>query len=315
MRIAFMGTPEFAVPSLSALLDAGHDVAGVFCQPDRPRGRGHKLALCPVKALALERGVPVYQFERLRAPEGIAALAALAPELVVTAAFGQILSRALLEVPRLGTVNVHASLLPAYRGPAPINWCVIEGETVTGVTTMMTDAGVDTGDVLLQQSVDILPGETAAELGLRLAPVGAALLLRTLERMRAGDCPRAPQDHARATRHPMLSRETGRIDWSLPARRIVDLVRGAQPWPGAFTASGEEPCKIWRAELGEDRAGAAPGTILRADGTGLWVAAGEGAVRVLELQAPGARRMAAADYLRGRPLPVGARWGEEGEDV
>lgn len=311
-----MGTPEFAVPSLEALLDAGYEVAGAFCQPDRPQGRGNKLAACPVKLLAQSRGVPVFQFERLRAPEGVAALAGLRPDLVVTAAFGQILSRKLLDIPPLGTVNVHASLLPEYRGPAPINWCVILGETVTGITTMRTDAGVDTGDMLLQQRVEILPGETAGELSGRLAPVGAELLLRTLRAMARGDCPRVPQDHEKASRHPMLCKETGRIDWALPAERIVNLIRGVDPWPGAFTSQGTGIYKIWKAEaVGDSMMGvteALPGTVLSADARGgLCVATGLGALRVLTLQAPGAKRMAAADYLRGHPIPVGTRFGGE----
>ena len=316
MRIAFMGTPEFAVPSLAALLDAGDEVAGAFCQPDRPKGRGKPLAAPPVKALALERGVPVFQFERLRAPEGAAALEVLRPDLVVTAAFGQILSQALLDIPPLGTVNVHASLLPAYRGPAPINWCIIRGETVTGVTTMLTDAGVDTGDMLLRRSVDILPGETAGQLSKRLAPIGAELLLQTLRAMERGDCPRTAQDHSMATRHPMLRKETGRIDWAAPAWRIVNLIRGVDPWPGAFTNRREgirETYKIWRAEALDDRTDASPGTVLRAgEKDSLIVAAGEGALRVLELQAPGTKRMSAEAYLRGHPMPVGARFGGEG---
>ncbi|MCL2811301.1 MAG: methionyl-tRNA formyltransferase [Clostridia bacterium] len=310
MRIAFMGTPEFAVPSLAALLDAGRQVVGVFCQPDRPKGRGKSLAAPPVKVLAQERGVPVFQFDRLRAPEGIEALRALKPDLVVTAAFGQILSQTLLDIPPLGTVNVHASLLPAYRGPAPINWCIMLGETVTGITTMLTDAGVDTGDMLLRQPVDILPGETAGELSERLAPIGASLLLRTLDAMERGDCPRAPQDHDAATRHPMLRKETGRIDWSAPAKRIVDLIRGVDPWPGAFTGA----YKIWRAEALDVPVSEPPGTVLCANPKdGLVIATGQGGLRVWVLQAPGAKRMPAADYLRGHSMEVGKRFGGEVE--
>jgi methionyl-tRNA formyltransferase len=256
--------------------------------------------------------VPVFQFERLRAPEGVAALTALRPDLAVTAAFGQILSQKLLDIPPLGVVNVHASLLPAYRGPAPINWCIMEGETVTGVTTMRTDAGIDTGDMLLQQSVDILPGESAGALSERLAHAGASVLLRTLEALARGDCPRTSQDPALASYKPMLRKEIGRIDWTRPARRIANLVRGVDPWPGAFTSHGETVYKIWRAEALEGSAGGAPGAVLEADTrSGLIVAAGEGALHVLELQAPGAKRMAAADYLRGRPMAAGIRLGED----
>ncbi len=313
MRIVFMGTPDFAVPSLEALLDAGYPVVGVFCQPDRPQGRGNKQTACPVKQLALRRSVPVFQFEKLRAPEGVAALTDLQPDLVVTAAFGQILSQKLLDIPPLGTVNVHASLLPAYRGPAPINWCVMMGETETGITTMATDAGVDTGDMLLQERVAILPGESAGALSQRLAPIGAVLLLRTLEAVQRGDCPRTPQDHDAATRHPMLRKDLGRIDWSMPARRIVDLIRGVDPWPGAFTQCGAEVYKLWQAEALAEQAEAAPGTVLLADTkAGLRIATGDGILNVRTLQAPGAKRMAATDYLRGHPLPSGMRFdGEE----
>lgn len=314
MRIVFMGTPEFAVPSLAALIDAPeYEVVGVFCQPDRPQGRGNKVVACPTKRLALAHGVPVFQFEKLRAPEGVAALAGLQPDRVVTAAFGQILSQKLLDIPLYGTVNVHASLLPAYRGPAPINWCIMEGEHTTGITTMLTDAGVDTGDMLLQEQVEIMPGESAGALSQRLAPVGAALLLRTLRALEEGTCPRTPQDHGAATHHPMMHKGLGRIDWSRPAVHIANLVRGVDPWPGAYTFLDTTVYKVWQAEAVPVKAtSASTGTILLADPKeGLLVAAGEGALRILVLQAPGAKRMAVGDYLRGHPLAVGARFGED----
>ncbi|MDR3051904.1 MAG: methionyl-tRNA formyltransferase [Oscillospiraceae bacterium] len=310
MRAVFMGTPAFAVPSLRALLSAGHDVAGVFCQPDRPQGRGNRLVACPVKVFALGQGLPVYQFDRLRAPEGVAALANLAPDCVVTAAFGQILSQALLDIPRRGAVNVHASLLPRYRGPAPINWCIINGERITGVTTMLTDAGVDTGDILLQQQVEILPHETAGALSERLAHAGAALLVRTLAAVEAGNCPRAAQDAALASRHPMLRKDLGRVDWALPACRIANLVRGTDPWPGAYTALAGETLKILRAEALPGDSGKNPGVVLCGDGRqGLQVSTGEGVLRVLHMQAPGGKPMPAADYLRGHPIAPGTRLG------
>ncbi len=315
MRVVFMGTPAFAVPPLRALLDAGYDVAAAVTQPDRPSGRGHKLAACPVKALAVSRGVPVLQFERLRGAEGVAALSALAPDLFVTAAYGQILSQKVLDIPRLGTVNVHASLLPKYRGPAPISWCVIEGETVTGVTTMMTDAGVDTGDILLAEPVPIGPDETAGALTARLAEIGGALLIRTLRRIEAGDCPRVPQDHAAATRHPMLKKEHGLIDWTRPAARIVNLARGVDPWPGAWTTLPDGGVlKVWTARAIDpaDAAEAAPGTVLHADAKrGMAVATGAGVLDIVELQAPGAKRMPARDYLRGHPMEAGVMLGVE----
>lgn len=309
MRVVFMGTPEFAVPSLKALLDAGYGVVGVFTQPDRPVGRGHKLAACPVKKLAVERGVPVYQFERLRNEEGLACLRALAPDIVVTAAFGQILSQALLDVPKMGTVNVHASLLPAYRGAAPINWCILNGETRTGVTTMLTDAGVDTGAVLLRRETDIGETETAAELSVRLSQLGAELLIETLKGYIAGEIAPTPQDERLASRQPMLKKEMGLIDWTRSAKEIACQARGLDPWPSAYTDCLGGTLKIYRARpaMGEGE----PGTVLRSSAKeGLFVACGEGALEVLEMQAPGGKRMSARAYLAGKKIEPGTRFGE-----
>ena len=309
MRIVFMGTPEFAVSSLKALLDAGYGVVGVFTQPDRPVGRGHKLAACPVKKLALERGVPVYQFERLRNEEGLACLRSLAPDIVVTAAFGQILSQALLDVPQMGTVNVHASLLPAYRGAAPINWCILNGETRTGVTTMLTDAGVDTGAMLLRRETDIGETETAAELSARLSQLGAELLIETLKGYIAGEIAPTPQDERLASRQPMLKKEMGLIDWTRSAKEIACQARGLDPWPSAYTDYLGGTLKIYRARpaMGEGE----PGTVLRSSAKeGLFVACGEGALEVLEMQAPGGKRMSARAYLAGKKIEPGTRFGE-----
>lgn len=309
MRVVFMGTPEFAVPSLKALLDAGYGVVGVFTQPDRPVGRGHKLAACPVKKLAVERGVPVYQFERLRNEEGLACLRALAPDIVVTAAFGQILSQALLDVPKMGTVNVHASLLPAYRGAAPINWCILNGETRTGVTTMLTDAGVDTGAMLLRRETDIGETETAAELSVRLSQLGAELLIETLKGYIAGEIAPTPQDERLASRQPMLKKEMGLIDWTRSAKEIACQARGLDPWPSAWTDYLGGTLKIYRARpaMGEGE----PGTVLRSSAKeGLFVACGEGALEVLEMQAPGGKRMSARAYLAGKKIEPGTRFGE-----
>ena len=309
MRVVFMGTPEFAVPSLKALLDAGYAVVGVFTQPDRPVGRGHKLAACPVKKLAVERGVPVYQFERLRNEEGLACLRALAPDIVVTAAFGQILSQALLDVPKMGTVNVHASLLPAYRGAAPINWCILNGETRTGVTTMLTDAGVDTGAMLLRRETDIGEVETAAELSARLSQLGAELLIETLKGYIAGEIAPTPQDERLASRQPMLKKEMGLIDWTRSAKEIACQARGLDPWPSAWTDYLGGTLKIYRARpaMGEGE----PGTVLRSSAKeGLFVACGEGALEVLEMQAPGGKRMSARAYLAGKKIEPGTRFGE-----
>ena len=309
MRIVFMGTPEFAVPSLKALLDAGYGVVGVFTQPDRPVGRGHKLAACPVKKLAVERGVPVYQFERLRNEEGLACLRALAPDIVVTAAFGQILSQALLDVPKMGTVNVHASLLPAYRGAAPINWCILNGETRTGVTTMLTDAGVDTGAMLLRRETDIGETETAAELSVRLSQLGAELLIETLKGYIAGEIAPTPQDERLASRQPMLKKEMGLIDWTRSAKEIACQARGLDPWPSAYTDYLGGTLKIYRACPVEGEGD--PGTVLRSSAKeGLFVACGEGALEVLEMQAPGGKRMSARAYLAGKKIEPGTKFGE-----
>ncbi len=302
MRIVFLGTPDFGVPSLKALVEAGYEVVGVFTQPDKPKGRGNKMLPSPVKVCAQGYGIPVFQPVKIRV-DGVDDLRALDPDLCVTAAFGQILSQEVLDIPKIGTVNVHSSLLPKYRGSAPINWAVMEGETVTGVTTMMTDKGLDTGDILLKKEVPILPGETAEELTSRLAPIGAELLIETIRRIVSGDCPRTKQNEAEASYFPMLKKEMGEIDWTLPAEKIVNLVRGLTPWPGTSFIWGEgETVKVWKAETAENP-GLEPGRIITADAKqGLIIAAGEKAVRVLEMQAPGGKRMSPKDYLRGHPI-------------
>ena len=306
MRVAFMGTPEFAVPSFRALLEHGYEVVGAFAQPDRPAGRGHKVAVCPVKQEAERAGVPVFQFQKIRSDEGLTALMSLTPDVCVTAAFGQILSQKVLDVPKIGTVNVHASLLPAYRGAAPVNWCVIKGEDKTGVTTMMTDRGIDTGDILMQMETSILPEETAGELLTRLSVIGAELLIQTLEKIEAGSCPRAPQDESRASYFPMLKKEMGLIDFTMNAQRIVNLVRGLNPWPGAYALVPEGQLKIHKVRPAVLPRDAKPGEIVEAGvKTGLMIACGGGAVEILEMQAPNARPMTAKAYLAGKQLAVG----------
>ena len=302
MRIVFLGTPDFGVPSLKALVDAGYEVVGVFTQPDKPKGRGNKMQKSPVKICAEGYGIPVFQPVKIRV-DGVEDLKALKPDLCVTAAFGQILSQEILDIPTIGTVNVHSSLLPKYRGSAPINWAVMEGETVTGVTTMMTDKGLDTGDILMKKEVAILPGETAEELTVRLAPIGAKLLIDTISAMEAGNCPREKQNEKDASYFPMLKKEMGEIDWTLPAEKIVNLVRGLTPWPGTtFSWDDNETVKVWKAETAENP-GLEPGKIIAADAKqGLIIAAGQDAVRIIELQAPGGKRMNAKDYLRGHPV-------------
>lgn len=314
MRIVFMGTPDFAVPSLEALIEAGHDVAAVCCQPDRPKGRGGKVQMCPAKVCAIKHGIPVIQYERLRVPEAVAELEALKPDLFVTAAFGQILTKKLLAIPPMGTVNVHASLLPKYRGSAPINWCLIRGEETVGVTTMMTDRGMDTGDMLLKEETQVLEGENAGELTERLSVIGAGLLIRTLKALEEGKCPRTPQDPDEASYYPMLEKQLGDIDWEKTAREVDCLVRGVNPWPGAYTHKDGEVLKVWKTKPVECDAGHAPGEVLQSGPKcGLIVACGEGAVEIVELQAAGSKRMRAKDYLLGHPIAVGTVFAKETE--
>ena len=312
-RVVFMGTPEFAVPSLRALAEAGrYDVVGAFTQPDRPAGRGNKLTPCPVKLCAQALGVPVFQFERIRRPEGVEQLKALAPDVVVTAAFGQILTQELLDIPVHGTVNVHASLLPAYRGPAPINWCIVNGETEAGVTLMRTDIGIDTGDMLRAVRTPIGEMETAGELTERLSRLGAALLRETLPDYLAGGIVPRKQDPALASYQPMLDKAMGEIDWTRPARAIACQVRGLNPWPCAYTDMDGGRLKIYLARAVDCDADAAPGTVVTSGAKeGLAVRCGEGALEILEMQAPGGKRMTARAYLMGRKIDAGTRLGKD----
>ena len=306
MRIVFMGTPDFAVPSLQALLDNGYDVVGVFCQPDRPKGRGHKLAACPVKELAVQHGIPVFQPERIKRAEGVEMLKSCAPDLCVTAAFGQLLSQEILDIPKLGTVNVHSSLLPRHRGSAPINWAIIKGDRVTGVTTMFTDIGMDTGDMLLRRETPIGDMENAGELSDRLAVMGAELLVETLKALEAGTLTRIAQNPEEATYEPKMDKELGRIDFTQTAAEIDCLVRGTTPWPGAYTAMGEGNMKVFEVRVCGGKTEAAPGSVLRANAKdGLIVACGDAQLELVQIQMPGAKRMAARDYLRGHEIETG----------
>ncbi len=302
MRVVFMGTPQFGVPSLQALHENEYEIVGVFCQPDRPKGRGNKLMPCPVKELALSLNLPVFQPNRMRL-DGAEMLKNLSPDLCVTAAFGQILSEENLATPTIGTVNVHSSLLPKYRGSAPINWALICGETVTGVTTMMTDKGMDTGDILLQREYVIPDGMAAGELTEELSKLGAELLIETIKKIEAGTCPRVPQEHDKASYYPMLKKEMGQLDFSKPAQEIVNLVRGVDPWPGAYTIAGEDMVKVLRAHAVSGGEGYAPYDILTADvKNGLTVKTGDGIVEIDMLQMPGGKKMSARDYLRGHTI-------------
>ncbi len=304
MRIVFMGTPDFAVPSLAGLVARGEEVVGVFTQPDRPSGRGRKLTPPPVKVFAEEKGIPVFQPERIRR-DGVEDLQRLAPDLCVTAAFGQILSQEILDIPRLGNINVHASLLPRHRGSAPIAHAILQGDRIAGVTTMMMDRGIDTGDMLLKAETEIGETETCGELTARLSALGAELLGETLDRLAAGTLERIPQEEEKMTYDPMLTKEMSHLDFTMPARLVRGRINGLNPWPCAAVEQKGERLKLLRAS--EAEGAGRPGEILEADPRkGLIVACGEGAVRILEVQAPGGKRLRAEDYLRGHGMTVGA---------
>ena len=302
MRIAFLGTPEFALPSLEMLRTSGHTLA-VFTQPDRPVGRHATLTPPPTKAYALAHDIPVFQFEKIRLPEGVAALKDFAPDLMVTAAFGQLLSAENLAIPRLGCINVHGSLLPKYRGAAPIQWAIIDGETETGITTMMTAIGMDTGDILLVDKIAIDPDETAGELFERMAVLGAETLRRTISALEAGTLVRIPQDETQATKCPMLKKEHGKLDFSQSCAAVHNRVRGTNPWPGAYALLDSEVLKIHKTQKTDHAIGEEPLGILKGSAkSGLFVRCADGWLEIVELQATGGKRMRAKDYLLGRSL-------------
>src|ERR1035441_3536380 len=312
MRLIFLGTPAFAVPTLEAIVEAGHQVAAVLTQPDRPSGRGRNAAASPVKQAALRLGLTVYQPERVRRPEAVEYLRGMASDAMVVVGYGQIIPQAVIDLAPLGIINVHASLLPKYRGAAPIQWAIVCGEARRGVTTMRIDAGLDTGDMLLKAETEIGPEENAVELGARLAAMGADLLVETLDGLRAGRIVGEKQDHAQATLAPLLKKEDGAIDWSQPAQTIHNRVRGLQPWPGAQTGFRGVPLHVWKTKSptggsGADgprgypvRPTAAPGRVLSL--RPLVVACGEGVLELLEVQLEGRKRIPAADFANGQRL-------------
>lgn len=303
MRIVFMGTPDFAVPSLKKLIEAGHEIVGVFTQPDKPKNRGMKLQPTPVKVVAQEAGIPVYQPVSLKGDEAYDALAALAPELIVVAAYGKILPKRILELPKLGCINVHSSLLPRYRGAAPINWAILNGDEVTGVTIMYMAEGLDTGDIISQRETPIDPNETVETLHDRLADIGAELLVETVASIADGTAQRTPQDDSLSCYAPMLGRELSPIDFANTAKHIHNQVRGLIPWPATTAVLAGETFKIFSVEETGVTSEKAAGTILGVDKKGINVVCGDGKVLcILELQAPGKKRMRAVDYLRGHQL-------------
>ncbi len=300
MKLVFGGTSEFAVPSLKALIEAGHEVVLVFTQPDRLTGRRRELRPGPVKHTALDLGIPVFQPEKFRAPESVDYLLSLGPvDAAVVVAYGQKVPQVILDWPRVGAVNVHGSLLPRYRGAAPIQRAIMGGESVTGVTTMLMDEAWDTGDILLQEELAILPDETAGELSARLAEVGARLLVRTLAGLCDGTLTARPQDSENATYASSLKREEGFVDWSWPAGRIADTIRGCTPSPGAFATLGPAKIKLWRAVVADCPAVGQPGEVVDVTDEGIFIAAGEGCVRIPDLQAESKKRICGADFARG----------------
>jgi len=309
MRIVFMGTPEFSVPSLEALLASEDEVVGVVTQPDRPKGRGHELAPPPVKIIAQQAGIPVLQPLKIRTPDFLDALAAWKPDLIAVTAFGRILHAPILNLPPMGCVNVHGSLLPKYRGAAPIQWAVINGETETGITTMLMDEGMDTGAMLLQESIPISPDDTAGTLAPRLASIGGRLLVETISRLKAGTIAPVAQDHTHATLAPLLKKEDGAIDWTAEARSIANRIRGLSPWPGAYTFYGQERWNIWRAVAAQEPAEGRPGTLLAVTKQSLTVATGSGTLALLEIQAANSKRMSVAQFLAGHRLSPGEQLG------
>jgi methionyl-tRNA formyltransferase len=309
MRVVFLGSGAFAIPSFEALIGAGHDVAALVTQPDREKGRGRSLAPPPLKPVAEARGVPVHQPRKVRDPAAQETLRALDPDIQVVVAYGQILPRSVIDIPRHGTVNVHGSLLPRYRGAAPVQWAIVNGERETGVTTMLIDEGLDTGPTLVSRSTPIGAEETAADLEPRLAAIGADVLLETLAGMDAGTLKAVPQVHARATLAPIIRKEDGRLDWTMPAEALARRVRGFHPWPGTFTAWRGRPLKVLRARPEADGP-SDPGEIVAADREGLVVGCGQGTrLRLLEVQPESRRPMSAAAYAAGLRLAPGARFG------
>jgi methionyl-tRNA formyltransferase len=307
MRLVFLGTPDFAVPTLERSVAAGHEMACVVTQPDRPRGRGQQPAFSPVKDAALRLGLPVYQPERVRETEAVERLRSLAADAMVVVGYGQIIPQAVIDLAPLGIINVHASLLPKYRGAAPVQWAIVRGETVTGVTTMQIDAGLDTGDLLLRTWTEIGADETAVELGRRLSLLGADLLAETLARIH--EIVPEKQDGAKATRAPMLKKEDGLIDWNGSAYALHNRVRGLQPWPGAYTAFRGQKLHIWasRPQL-RPAAHPAPGRFLTLKPPA--VCCGEGALELIEVQLEGRKRIGGADFVNGQHLTENDSLGE-----
>ncbi|MBR2742836.1 MAG: methionyl-tRNA formyltransferase [Clostridia bacterium] len=302
-----MGTPDFAAECLRALCESGREIAGVFSQPDKPKGRKQVLTAPPVKELAQSLGLSVYQPKSLRDGEALKIIEDLNPDIIVVVAYGRILPKELLSFPKYGCINIHASLLPHLRGAAPINFAIIGGDKTTGITSMYMDEGLDTGDMLIRRETDIGPDMTAGELFSKLSKMGAEVLLETLDAIEAGTAVRTPQDESKATYAPVMTKETGRIDFSLPAQRVHDLVRGTDPWPGAYCIWEDKTLKICKTKVRDTNSDKDGGTVLSSGKNGIVVSCGSGAVEIMELQLQGKKRMTARDFLNGNKLAAGTK--------
>jgi methionyl-tRNA formyltransferase len=310
MRLVFCGTPQFAVPSLKHLLaQPEFEIVSVYTQPDRPRGRGQEVSFSPVKEVALAAGIPVMQPEKIRSAEVEEQLRVLAPDAIVIIAYGQIIPKRLLPIPRLGWINLHASLLPKYRGAAPIHWAIANGETTTGNTTMRIDAGMDTGEMLLQEEMSIGPDETSPELAARLAEAGAPLMAETLRRLLKGDLVGRSQNHAEATLASMLKREDGRIEWTRPAAEIYNRMRGFAPWPGAYTEFRGRTCHLWGKPVPNGSSEATPATLLTGKDGFRVVCGGGSQLEITSVKQEGRKQVSAAEFLRGARVQLGERFG------
>ena len=305
MRVIFMGTPDFAVGTLEEIIAAGHEVVLVVSQPDKAVGRSKALKYTPVKACALAHGIEVYQPERVRNEECIEYLWSYEPDIIIVEAFGQLIPKAILDMPRYGCVNVHASLLPKYRGAAPIQWAVINGDPVTGVTTMRMDEGLDTGDMIMKREVALREDETGGSLFERLSEAGAKLCVETMAAIEDGTAVYTPQDHEQATHTKKIYKEMGSIDWSRDAQTIECLIRGLDPWPSAYTRLNDRTLKIWKAKVIAGDSDMPPGCIVKADREGLLVQTGEGMLLLTEVQLEGKKRMSAEAFLNGCPVEAG----------
>ena len=302
MRVLFMGTPDIATRCLQKLIDEKYDIIGVVTQPDKPQNRGKKLGMPPVKELALKYDIPVYQPIKARDEEFVATLKELNPDIIVVVAFGQILPKSILDIPKFGCINVHVSLLPKYRGAAPINWVIINGEEKTGVTTMYMDEGLDTGDMILTEEFDLDDEITAGELHDKMKDRGADVLIETLKQIEKGTAPRIPQNHEEFTYAPMMNKALGEINWSKSAREIHNLVRGVNPWPSAYTTYEGSTMKVWKTEVLNETSDKEPGTILKVDKDGIRISTKDNVVLVKEIQMPGKKRVLVSEYIKGNNI-------------